>query len=63
MTDRILRLHECLTMTGLSRSTWHRKIKEDPHFPKPVRLGECAVGWIESEVQDWIDALKAEREG
>lgn len=61
MPDRILRLRDCLEMTGLSRSTWHRKIKEDPTFPKPVRLGESAVGWIEAEVQDWIEARKAER--
>ena len=23
-------------------------------FPKRVRLGECRVGWIEQEVEDWL---------
>lgn len=34
-------------------------------FPKRVRLGEgqrCRVGWIEKEVQDWIQARVAKRD-
>jgi len=23
-------------------------------FPKRVRLGQCRVGWVESEVLDWL---------
>ena len=30
-------------------------------FPKRVRLGPCRVGWVESEIQDWLAARLAER--
>lgn len=23
-------------------------------FPKRIRLGECRVGWIETEIHDWL---------
>ena len=41
--------------TGLSRSTIYLRISED-RFPKPVSLGGRAVGWIEAEVNDWLNA-------
>lgn len=31
-------------------------------FPKRVRLGQGRVGWIESEVEDWLQARVAERD-
>jgi prophage regulatory protein len=31
-------------------------------FPKRVKLGQCRVGWVEQEVQDWITARIAERD-
>jgi prophage regulatory protein len=31
-------------------------------FPKRVKLGQCRVGWVEQEVQDWIIARIAERD-
>ncbi|WP_312600746.1 helix-turn-helix transcriptional regulator [Pseudomonas luteola] len=50
---RIIRLKEVMDSTGLARSTVYKYISEDA-FPKPVSLGERCVGWIESEVQEWI---------
>ena len=41
------------TRTGLSRSTIYQYVK-DGAFPKPVRLGLRAVGWLESDVSAWI---------
>ena len=48
-----LRRKQVETRTGLSRSTMYQYIK-DGAFPKPVPLGARAVGWVESEVSDWI---------
>lgn len=56
---RILRLKDVLDNTGLARSTIYAFIQKGL-FPKPVSLGERSVGWLESEVQDWILA-KIER--
>ena len=49
----ILRRKEVQVRTGLARSTIYLYIKAGL-FPKPVALGPRAVGWIESEVSDWI---------
>lgn len=48
-----LRRKQVESRTGLSRSTIYQYIK-DGVFPKPVPLGPRAVGWLESEVRDWI---------
>ena len=50
----ILRLKEVQKRTGLSRSTIYLRIQEGT-FPKPVKLGERAVGWPEYEVDDWVE--------
>ena len=49
----ILRRKQVELRTGLSRSTIYQYIK-DGAFPKPVPLGPRAVGWLESEVSEWI---------
>ena len=49
----ILRLPNVKARTGLSRSTIYLRISEGS-FPKPISLGERAVGWLESDIQDWI---------
>lgn len=50
----ILRLPAVKARTGLSRSTIYLRISEGS-FPKPVSLGGRAVGWIEAEVDDWLN--------
>ncbi|MBE0624548.1 MAG: AlpA family transcriptional regulator [Burkholderiales bacterium] len=58
-----LRRKQVETRTGLSRSTIYQYIK-DGVFPKPVPLGPRAVGWLESEVSDWIgERVKIARDG
>jgi len=55
MRTIILRLPEVKARTGLSRSTIYLKISEDT-FPSPISLGgKRAVGWIEEEIQSWIE--------
>ncbi len=51
--ERILRLAEVKSRTGLSRSTIYLAIKNDL-FPKPINLGVRSVGWLDSEINDWI---------
>ena len=54
MNNRILRLPMVIELTGLSRSTIYLHIK-DGEFPKPISLGRRAVGWLESDIQQWLD--------
>lgn len=59
----ILRRPQVEQRTGLSRSTLYQYIK-DGDFPRPVRLGLRAVGWLESDISDWIAArVKGARQG
>jgi len=50
---RILRRKQVEEVTGLSRSTLYKFIKEGL-FPQPISLGSRAVGWIDSEVNLWV---------
>jgi prophage regulatory protein len=58
---RIIRLKEVIDSTGLARSTIYKYIAEGT-FPKPVSLGDRCVGWVDSEVHDWILARIEERD-
>lgn len=51
--DTILRLPQVQAMTGISRSGIYARIKAGT-FPKQIKLGERASGWIEREVQTFI---------
>jgi len=54
MATAILRLPAVKARTGLSRSTIYLRISEG-RFPKPVSLGGRAVGWVEAEIDDWLN--------
>jgi prophage regulatory protein len=53
MAHIILRLPAVKIRTGLSRSSIYLRVAECT-FPKPISLGARAVGWLESEVDDWV---------
>ncbi|WP_083860681.1 AlpA family phage regulatory protein [Chromobacterium haemolyticum] len=60
-TPTIIRRKQVEARTGLCRSTIYDKLnpnspRHDTNFPKPISLGTGAVGWIESEVTEWIEA-------
>lgn len=48
----ILRLDDVRRATGLSRSMIYVLI-ERGELPRPVKLGERASGWLESEILAW----------
>ncbi|MFU5934328.1 AlpA family transcriptional regulator [Pseudomonas aeruginosa] len=58
---KILRLGAVIESTGLARSTIY-KLVGSGGFPKPVPLVGRSVGWVESEVQDWIKGKIAKRD-
>ena len=51
---KIVRLPKVKEMTGLSRSSIYLRISENA-FPKQINLGGRAIGWLESDIQDWIN--------
>ena len=59
---KILRLPEVKARTGLGHSSIYERISAGT-FPRQVKIGERAVGWLENEIQDWQQARIAERDG
>lgn len=57
----IIRLPEVIKRTGLSRSTIYLRLK-DNQFPKPIPLGARAIGWLEEDVDSWIDSCVKNKE-
>jgi prophage regulatory protein len=51
--ERILRLADVISRTGLSRSTIYLNMSNG-EFPAPISLGARSVGWLDSEIDDWI---------
>jgi prophage regulatory protein len=51
----ILRRPSVQSRTGLSRSSIYLGISKGT-FPKPINLGARSVGWLESDIDNWIDA-------
>jgi prophage regulatory protein len=56
----ILRRRQVEARTGLKRSTIYAKVAAG-EFPPPVRLGARAVGWVESEISEWLESRIAAR--
>lgn len=50
---KVLRLRGVVAKTGMSRSWTYAAIKEGK-FPKSIKLGDAAVGWLESDIDAWI---------
>jgi prophage regulatory protein len=52
--SRIIRLPEVKFRTSLPRSSIYDLIKKGL-FPKQIKLMSRSVGWLESEIDEWID--------
>lgn len=53
MPLQILRLPQVCNVTGLRRSMIYQ-LEAEQRFPKRIKIGIRAVGWLESEVQMWV---------
>ncbi len=50
---RILKLPAVIERVGLSRSSIYAYAARG-QFPKPVPVGEKAVGWLENEIENFL---------
>ena len=58
-TVKILRMRAVAAKLGIARSTIYdwlnaKSPRHDPAFPKPYPLGTQSVGWLESELDEWV---------
>jgi prophage regulatory protein len=58
---RLLRRPEVEARVGLRVSAIYEKISRGL-FPKPVKLGDRAVGWPEHEIDAWVEERLAARD-
>jgi len=57
MLPQILRRRDIEKQFGISRAGIYAMMAEG-RFPKPVKLGERAVGWREEDLQNWFDNMQ-----
>jgi prophage regulatory protein len=60
---QIIKLPSVINITGISRTSIYNRIEEGT-FPKQINLGERSVGWVKSEILEWINVrIQARDEG
>ncbi len=62
--NQILRMKGVTELVCLSKSSLYDKMnpkskRYDSSFPRPIRLGLSAVGWLEQDIIDWINSKKS----
>lgn len=59
--NRILRMPLVIERTGLSRSMIYIRISQGT-FPRSISLGPNSVGWLEKEIDEWINSKISDRD-
>lgn len=53
--SKVMRMPQVAGNTGLSRASIYAMIARGD-FPRPIKLGERAVGWRSEEIDAWLAA-------
>jgi prophage regulatory protein len=53
--NKFIREPECFLITGLSRPTRWR-LERDNKFPKRHKISQNTIGWLESDIEAWINS-------
>lgn len=61
LQTRVLRLPEVCAITGLARPTIYWQVRRGL-FPRQIQLGPKSVGWLESDIQSWLNERIAARD-
>lgn len=59
MSNKIIRLPAVQDKTALSRSSIYLRMSKG-EFPKSISLGGRAIGWLEEDIDLWIEQRIAE---
>lgn len=67
MNQSVLRINQVAERLGVSRSSirgWcdPKSRHHRPDFPRPFKVSANVVGWLSSEIDDYIGKLAAKRE-
>ncbi len=53
--ERFLKIDEVVARSGLSRTSIYRRISTGD-FPQSINIGGRRVVWLESELNEWMNA-------
>ncbi|MFQ3194718.1 MAG: prophage regulatory protein [Colwellia sp.] len=54
MSNKIIRLPAVKDQTGLSRSSIYLRMSKGK-FPQSISLGDRAIGWLEEDINQWLE--------
>ena len=54
MSNKINRLPAVIERTGLSRSSIYLRMNKG-EFPQSISLGDRAIGWLEADIEQWLE--------
>jgi prophage regulatory protein len=57
----ILRVGDVAARTGLSPASIYR-LTQEGKFPRQVKLGDAAAGWLDHEIDMWLEKRVQERD-
>ena len=55
MHNKILRIKQVIERINLSKTTIYRLIRKN-QFPKPINLSHASVGWLEDDINEWVQS-------
>ena len=58
---QVLRIEDVSRKSGCGRGLIYKQIAAGT-FPRPLKIGPQAVGWLESEIDQWIEERVRERD-
>ena len=56
----LLRPVDAARYLGISRTTLWRLVRDDPDFPRPIRLRRRATAFRRTDLDEWVDRRAAE---
>lgn len=60
MQQNVKRAATAAPYIGVSKATFYRLLKEDPKFPKGIRVSARCVVWKVSDLDEWISSKSEE---
>ena len=54
MYNKVIRLPAVKDQTGLSRSSIYLRMSKG-EFPQSISLGDRAIGWLEEDINQWLE--------
>lgn len=58
--EKILKLNQVIEIVGMSRSSIYLMVQRHD-FPMPIKISVRSSGWLQSEVEQWIQARASAR--